>query len=40
MKEIFERVSVRKYENRKVEAEKIEKLLRAEIGRASCRERV
>ena len=36
MKEIFERVSVRKYENRKVEAEKIEKLLRAGMAAPSA----
>lgn len=36
MKEIFERVSVRKYEDRKVEPEKIGKLLRAAMAAPSA----
>lgn len=36
MKEIFERVSVRKYENREVEPEKVEQLLRAAMAAPSA----
>ena len=37
MNEIFERVNIRKYEDRPVEQEKIEKILRAAMAALSAR---
>ena len=36
MKEVFKRVSIRKYEDREVETEKIEKILRAAMTAPSA----
>ena len=37
---IMTRASVRSYTDQPVEKDKVDKMLKAEIGRASCRERV